>query len=93
MTIMWEIDAVVGKNGFSDSFMYNDSGNEAVNVGDFVDNFLETLQNNIDDDVSESIGLANLINIAILAYVSGGMSTSSDWGEMHLKRVTEWSTL
>ncbi len=93
MTIMWEIDGAIGRNGFSDSFAYNDSGNEIVNVGDFVDNLIETIEGNIDGDLVKLIGLANLMNIAVLAYTTGGMSTSSAWGEMHLKRVTEWSKL
>jgi hypothetical protein len=90
---MWEIDGVANKNDFSDSFMYNDSGNESVNIRHFVRNFLETLENNITGDFRKLINFEDLINFAVSAYKTGEMSTSSAWGEMHLRRVTEWSQL
>lgn len=87
-TINWAIDAKIDGTIIADEFMYNDSGNELVNIGDFTDGLIEVLMNNLGErKVYKIDDLAIWINIAVAAYATGAISTEQHWGTLTLEKL------
>lgn len=79
-TITWTIDGKVGKNHIADEIMYNDSGNELVNISEFVEGFMNVLGEYIDDR-------STWMEMALSAYVTGAVKASGHWGELEIERT------
>jgi hypothetical protein len=89
-TMMWEVDGTIEGQSFSDSFSYNDSGNELVNIGDFCNYLWETVNNNMDEFSFETV---SWMEIATAAYVSGRIQFKGQGVELSIQKVEEWSGL